>query len=117
MTARHATIADLPLDFCDVPPGAAQEALDLMAPLVSAAKEWAMELHRALASHWLVLNPATKGAGPGMASPVERRIDKLQVHGVDASEFLTPYSLKRTRWGQLYLDLSTAHCTPAMMVV
>lgn len=117
MTARHATIADLPAEFCRVPPGATQEALDLTADLVSASKAMAMELHRALASHWLQLNPATKGSGPGAAAAVERRIDKLEVHAVDASEFLMPWSLRRTRWGQLYLDLSTAHCTPAMLVV
>lgn len=122
MAARYATIADLPSDFSGIPAGTAQEALDLMRPFVNPAVPGpcalvTSEMHAALAAHWLSLNPNTSGSGGGMVVAYDREIDKIEVGGVDASEFLMPFSLRRTKWGQLYLDLSRAHCIPSLMVV
>lgn len=122
MAARHATIDDLPSEFCEVAAGATQEALDLTQPLVSFATGGqcdliASELHAALASHWLTLNGKTKGTGEGMVKPYSREIDKLEVGAVGAAAFLLPFSLRRTRWGELYLALKGAYCIPSLMVV
>ena len=122
MAARLATIADLPSCFSGVAAGEQQEALDLMAPLVNPAVAGpcalvTSQMHAALASHWLTLNPATAGAGNAMALAYDRKIDKIEVDGVDAEEFLSPFSLRRTKFGQLYHDLCNAHCGPSLMVV
>ena len=75
------------------------------------------QMHAYLAAHWLSLNPATAGGGGGVALAGRRKIDKLELEGPDESEFLAPFSLKRTKWGSLYLMLCTAYCNPALMVV
>jgi hypothetical protein len=119
--ARHATIADLPECFCNVAAGDKQEAITFTQPLVGLGVAGpcgliACELHVALASHWLAINPRT-GGGEVMAFPYRREIDKLEVGEVGAEEFLSPFSLRRTRWGELYLQLCAAHCKPSLMVV
>ncbi len=120
MAARLATTADLPVEFCDVPEGAQQQALDLMAPLLSVSGPCAAitsQLHSMLAAHWMSMSPATQGTGGGMAVAHDRKIDKIETKGVDAEEILSPFALRRTKWGQLYLQLLGTCAPPSLMVV
>lgn len=117
MAADYATTGDLPAEFASVAPNTLQEALDLVRSLVS-PKFWLEQtsnVHALLAAHWLKLHG--HGSASGAMTPAHtRQVGKVRMEGALPTAFLLPHALRRTSYGQLYLQIAESR-GPALMVV
>lgn len=106
MAARYATAADLPGAFAGVAAHIVSEALAWARPHVSVAGlgEDTSEAHALLAAHWLNLNK--HGTGPAAIPGANRTVGRIGIVAPFANQGNLPFSLRRTTWGQQYLDLT-----------